>query len=98
MMQANMESTQRIFAGDDAIAERPATATRCARLAAFLRSRPGVWLDGHELATVGGAYGWRTRISDLRRPPYNMNVENRLRRERGFVVSEYRLVVEDGEA
>jgi hypothetical protein len=76
----------------------PSGNTRCARLAAFLRSRPGVWLDGRELATVGGAYGWRTRISDLRRPPYNMNIENRLRRERGFVVSEYRLVVEDGEA
>jgi hypothetical protein len=70
--------------------------TRADALAAFLRSRPGVWVDGRVLATAAGFYGWRSRISDLRER--GLKVENRQRRicdERTgvtFVISEYRLV------
>ncbi len=62
------------------------------KLAAYFKSRPNVWLDGRELSKVAGAYAWRSRISNLRKPPFNLTIENRLRRERGFTVSEYRLV------
>jgi hypothetical protein len=72
----------------------PSGTTRCARLAALFNERPGVWLDGRELATVGGAYAWRTRVSDLRRPPHSLRIENRQRHERGIVISEYRFVPE----
>lgn len=66
--------------------------TLCGRLAAFFKARPLVWVDGRELATVAGSYGWRTRVSDLRRPPYNLTIENRQRRATLWVVSEYRFV------
>jgi hypothetical protein len=64
-----------------------------ARLAEFFRARPNAWHDGREIAGVAGVYGWRSRISDLRRPPFFMNVINRQRRVRGptgpYVISEY---------
>lgn len=63
-------------------------------LAAFFRARPAVWVDGRELE-IAGRYGWRSRVSDVRRPPYGLTIENRLRRVRrpdgsAYVVSEYR--------
>ena len=57
--------------------------TLIARLAQFVRQRPFVWIDGRELALVGGAYAWRTRISELRRAPFHMTIENRQRTVRG---------------
>jgi hypothetical protein len=65
------------------------------RLAAHFHAHPDEWLDGRTLAVVGGAYAWRSRVSDLRRSPYHMTIENRLRRVtacegEAFVVSEYR--------
>lgn len=73
----------------------------CASLAALFRAHRGEWLDGRELARVAGAYGWRTRISELRRPPYTMHIRNRQRRiARGdgsrFVVSEYAWLPHEG--
>ena len=69
------------------------------RVAALFQSYPpGTWLDGRELAAVGGYAAWRSRISDLRRPPYGMTIENRTRRVKGFTVSEYRWVVRQTEA
>jgi hypothetical protein len=74
------------------------------RLAEFFRRRPGSWIDGRELASVGGVYAWRSRLSELRRPPFSMQIENRVRRvSRGdglsVKVSEYRFVPQhDGEA
>ena len=66
--------------------------TYCARLAAYLLERRGMWIDGLELAKVGGAYAFRTRLSDLRRAPWHLTIENRQRRtEGGMVISEYRL-------
>ena len=70
--------------------------TRTERLAAFFLARPQVWIDGQELSSIAGAYAWRTRASELRRPPFNMQIENRQRRVRrdgrAFVISEYRYV------
>jgi hypothetical protein len=63
----------------------------CGRLAAFFNARPGEWIDGMELGRIAGSYAWRTRVSDLRRPPYNLTIENRQRRQGRRVVSEYRL-------
>lgn len=67
-----------------------------ARLAQFFHRRPNVWIDGRTLATIAGNYGWRTRVSELRKPPFNMTIENRQRhvRVRGaaFTISEYRFV------
>jgi len=48
-------------------------------LAAMFQRRPNEWINGLELARVGGAYAWRTRVSDLRRPPYSMRIDNRVR-------------------
>jgi hypothetical protein len=68
--------------------------TRAQALAAYFREHPGQWLDGRDLATVAGNYAWRTRISDLRKPPFRMPIENRQRRlSGGAIVSEYRLPV-----
>src|SRR5262245_57772510 len=66
--------------------------SRCSRLAAFFTSRSDEWVDGRELSTVRGSYAWRTRVSDLRRSPYNLTIENRQRRVGRHIVSEYRLV------
>jgi hypothetical protein len=66
--------------------------TFTARVAAYLTARAGEWVDGRELATVGGAYAWRSRVSDARRR-YGLRIDNRVRvvrdGERQFKVSEY---------
>lgn len=70
-----------------------------ARLADHLKARPNLWVDGRELATVGGAYGWRSRISDARRK-FAMRIDNRQRHVHlagglaRYTVSEYRFVPE----
>lgn len=68
---------------------------KAAQLAALFQGRPMEWIDGMELARIAGQYAWRTRVSDLRRRPWWMTVENRERKvevEPGRVVtvSEYR--------
>lgn len=73
--------------------------TLARELATLFRARPGDWLDGRTLGHIGGAYAWRTRVSELRRPPFNMTIENRQRREVSrlgtrFTVSEYRWLPE----
>ena len=65
----------------------------CDRLAVFFRAHPGVWIDGRELAEVAGAYAWRSRVSDLRRAPYSMAIENRQRKVGDYTISEYRFAV-----
>lgn len=82
-----------------ALSERPAIVGDgcCQKLARFFVQHEGQWIDGRTLATVAGAYGWRTRASELRHGPYFMAIENRQRREvdpRGkkFTISEYRYV------
>jgi hypothetical protein len=70
--------------------------TRVGRLAEYFRSRPDCWVDGRMLATIGGCYAWRSRVSDLRRRPFCMEIQNRTRRietdDGAVVVSEYRFV------
>jgi hypothetical protein len=79
------------------LADLIAKDTCSARLAKFLIDRREQWIDGRLLATVGGAYAWRTRLSELRKAPWYLDVENRVRTVadggRTFRVSEYRLRV-----
>jgi len=68
------------------------------RVAEFFTERQGQWIDGKNLALVGGGYAWRTRVSNCRLE-LGMEIENRKRhvkREDGstFIVSEYRYVGE----
>ena len=79
----------------DAQADRPSTLI--GRLARHFAHHPGVWIDGRDLSVVGGAYAWRSRCSDLRRPPSDMQIDNRQRRVAApsggtFVLSEYRFI------
>ena len=72
--------------------------TRVEAIAVYFKVRPNIWIDGRELADVAGAYAWRTRISELRKAPFLMNIENRqtrISRPYGapYVLSEYRYIV-----
>ena len=79
--------------------------TLTATLAAFFAAHPGEWIDGRRLATIAGAYAWRTRLSQCRRAPWHMTIENRIRRihlywdpewnGRRIQVSEYRYLPAD---
>lgn len=71
------------------LAEAPLT--RVEQLAAYFRARPGQWIDGERLE-FAGKYAWRTRVSDCRKPPFNMRIDNRVRRVPGSgrKISEYR--------
>lgn len=63
------------------------------RVATLFRECPNTWLDGIEIAKVGGCYAYRTRISDCRK--LGMRIENRLvKQQNGSVRSEYRFVPE----
>ena len=70
--------------------------TRAGRLADYFRGRSGRWIDGGVLGQIAGSYAWRTRVSDLRRAPFYMQIENRLRAvptdDGPITVSEYRFV------
>lgn len=68
----------------------------CARLAKLLLGHRGEWVDGKRLAIVAGGYAWRTRVSNLRKAPWFLTIDNRYRRVkapdgRTFIVSEYKL-------
>ena len=56
----------------------------------LLRRQRGKWIDGLRIAEVGGAYGWRSRISDARRLR-GLTIQNRQRHVGKRVISEYRL-------
>ena len=78
-----------------ALMEQPERVSLTDRVAALFKAMPGVWIDGREIAKVGGYAGYRTRISNLRYPPYSMVIENRTRRVRGITESHYRYVREE---
>ena len=61
--------------------------TYTARVAQLFRSQPKTWLDGLEIARVGGMYGWRTRVSECR--VSGMRIDNRQRKVGRRTVSEY---------
>ena len=60
-------------------------------VAAYFRAHPGQWIDGRQLADIGGAYAWRSRVSDAR-TKLKMHIENRQRTVGQWTVSEYRYV------
>jgi hypothetical protein len=65
------------------------------KVAGLFRAAPGAWIDGLTLASRGGAYGWRTRVSDCR-VQLGMVIENRVRAlEDGTRASEYRYMPAD---
>jgi hypothetical protein len=77
------------------------THSKTDQLADFFRDHPNEWIDGKVLASLAGGYAWRTRVSDVRRPPYSLTIENRQRRVRTaagstYIVSEYRLAAAGG--
>ena len=65
--------------------------TYLAAVADYFRARPHVWLDGMEIAKVGGCYAHRTRVSNCR-TKLGMTIENRQRKVGQVTVSEYRYV------
>ena len=61
------------------MAHQPTTPpTTLSRVKALLESRSGQWVDGREIAKVGGYAAYRTRISDLRLL-HGLTIENRVR-------------------
>ena len=68
------------------------------RMSAYFIARPGEWIDVLALAQVGGIGGWRTRVSELRHPPYRLAIEWRLERwPDGRNRSQYRYVASAGQ-
>jgi hypothetical protein len=70
----------------------PDADTFTGRVAHLFLAHPGEWLDGLTIAQVGGAYAWRTRLSECR-TQLGLKIENRQRRIGKRVISEYRLEV-----
>lgn len=60
-------------------------------VAAYFRARPGIWIDGMDLAPIGGVYAWRSRVSNCR-VELGMTIENRITRHGRRKKSEYRYV------
>lgn len=87
----NIQQPALDFTARPALSALLARPTRCARIAALLLAHRGEWVDGRQIAAVGGAYAWRTRVSDLRKAPWFLTVENRQRWTGRSVVSEYRI-------
>ena len=46
-------------------------------VAHYFKAHPNQWIDGLELARIGGAYAWRTRVSECR--DLGMQIENDVR-------------------
>ena len=47
-------------------------------VAHYFKAHAGQWIDGLELARIGGAYAWRTRVSECHRQ-LGMDIENTVR-------------------
>jgi hypothetical protein len=64
------------------------------RVYALLDAHRGQWVDGREIAQVGGYAGWSARVRDLRKLGYTVEQRDyRVERDgRKFTVSEYRLL------
>lgn len=57
---------------------------------AYFRARPNTWISALELMQQRACLSFRTRISDLRYAPYDMDVRNRQEVVRGTRRSFYR--------
>ena len=66
--------------------------TRCQKLASYFQARPNEWISALQLMSVGGVLAFRTRISNIRKPPYSMDIENRIERRGRAKHSFYRYV------
>lgn len=79
------------MAGDGPRARKPLSYRDA--VAAYFMAFPCQWIDGMELAKVGGCYASRTRIAECR-TQLGMDIENRVRRANlnGRKVSEYRFL------
>lgn len=88
-----MTQTSLDFSSSPPLTDLLARQSMCARLARFLLIHRGEWIDGKVLAKHGGAYAYRTRLSDLRKRPWLLQIDNRVRtvEQDGvtFKVSEY---------
>jgi DNA-binding response OmpR family regulator len=64
------------------------------RVYALLDAHRGQWVDGREIAQVGGYAGWSARVRDLRKLGYVVEQRDyRVERDgRKFTVTEYRLL------
>jgi DNA-binding response OmpR family regulator len=64
------------------------------RVYALLDAHRGEWVDGREIAQVGGYAGWSARVRDLRKLGYTVEQQDyRVERDgRKFTVTEYRLL------
>lgn len=58
------------------------------KLAEFFKQHPNELIDGLRIAKVGGAYAWRTRLSECR-TELGMDIKNHQRREGRKIISEY---------
>jgi hypothetical protein len=67
---------------------QPDADTYTGRLAVYLMARPGQYIDGLVLATVGGVYAYRTRLSECR-TQLGLDIRNRQRRIGKRIISEY---------
>lgn len=64
--------------------------------AAFFRHRPNTWISALELMNERACLSFRTRLSDLRYPPYAMDIQNRQEVVQGKRYSFYRYVPSEG--
>ena len=65
------------------------------KVAGLFRASPGAWIDGLTDASRGGAYAWRTRVSECR-VQLGMAIENRVRAlADGTRASEYRYMPDE---
>lgn len=67
-----------------------------AKLAAFFLARPYEPISPRTLAEIAGFAGWRTRVSQIRKQPYSMDircdVERVQRGDQSIQVSSYRFI------
>ena len=69
----------------------PRTESDCEQILRIFRQQPpGTWISALKFASV--CLAWRTRISDLRHPPYSLTVENKTEQHGREKHSFYRLV------
>ena len=68
--------------------------SRLENVRTLLVARSGEWVDGRELARVGGFAAWRTRLSDCRRQ-FGMRIENETIRHEHYTVTRYRYLPQE---
>ena len=61
------------------------------RLQSYFESHPQQWIDGLTLSEHGGAYGWRSRVSDVRKRGLTI-INHQRSLSSGRIISEYKYV------